>query len=407
MPALHPGQMAAWREFHRPKLKRLDLVCGTKWGKTLFAGVLMGADAWGGRVGRRTWAAPVYRQSLIGFRMMQDLFRGVPGVTFKRGDLEAHFPSGSVVCFRSGEDPDNLAGESNVMVVIDESGRCKRDVWTILRTTLTATKGKALRIGTPKGRNWFYRGFVRGQDPLVETHASRQCQSSENPFLDPAEIAEARQEIPELMFRQEYLAEFVDDLDIVFPGFRSCLWKGEWPIDPEPRHRYQAGLDLGKSKNFTVVSIFDREGNREVFRDRWHKLPWQQTTERIVRALFRYNDADCVVDSTGVGDPVLEGLRKAAGRRVHFRGFRYTATTKRQLVENLQVMLEKGEMLLHEDPELVNEFGAFEYAYNHRTRQVTYSAPEGTHDDIVNAVALAAMGLKRRPLIPAQSGVLD
>lgn len=381
-------------------------MCGTKWGKTLFAGVVMGSAAWSGPVGRRTWVAPVYKQALIGYRMVVELFRSVPGVEQRKADLEILFPSGSVVAFRSGEDPDNLAGEANLLVVIDESGRCKDDVWTILRTTLTATRGKALRIGTPKGRNWFYRSYVRGQDPLVKAHRSRQCPSAENPHIAPEEIEEARREIPDLMFRQEYMAEFVDDLDIVFPGFRACLWRGEWPIPPERGHRYAAGLDLGKSKDYTVLTIVDREGNREVYRDRWHRLPWQQTIERVLRALHRYQ-ADCVVDSTGVGDPVLEGLRKAAGRTVRFRGFRYTSTSKQQLVENLQVMMEKNELLLHEDPELVNEFGSFEYQYNHRTRHVTYSAPSGTHDDIVNAVALAAMSLKRRPLIAAQSGVLD
>ena len=55
----------------------------------------------------------------------------------------------------------------------------------------------------------------------------------------------------------------------------------------------------------------------------------------------------------------------------------------------MQTALENGEATLLPDEKLKNQFGYFSAEYNPKTRNVTYAAPQGLHDDIVMATLLA------------------
>jgi hypothetical protein len=88
------------------------------------------------------------------------------------------------------------------------------------------------------------------------------------------------------------------------------------------------------------------------------------------------------VDSTGVGDAVLESLQ--AGGRRNFEGFHFTSASKQQIMEGLAVAIQKQEIGFP-DGVIVNELESFEYEYM-RTG-VKYSAPSGMHDDCVCALA--------------------
>jgi len=90
-----------------------------------------------------------------------------------------------------------------------------------------------------------------------------------------------------------------------------------------------------------------------------------------------------VIDSTGVGDPVLEALQKRGGS---YAGYKFTATSKQQLMERLAVAIQQRHVGFP-DGVIVSELEAYEYVYS-RTG-VHYSAPEGLHDDCVCSLALA------------------
>jgi hypothetical protein len=101
------------------------------------------------------------------------------------------------------------------------------------------------------------------------------------------------------------------------------------------------------------------------------------------------------VDSTGVGDPVLEALQ-TRGRAVggQFEGFKFSATSKQQLMEGLAVAIQQQQIHFPAGV-IVDELEAFEYEYT-RTG-VHYSAPSGFHDDAVCALALARSATSHPP----------
>ena len=102
------------------------------------------------------------------------------------------------------------------------------------------------------------------------------------------------------------------------------------------------------------------------------------------------------VDSSGVGDPIIERLIREGGS--NFEGFKFTAQSKQQLMEGLMAAVHKSEIRLpapdhmpasSDDPvHLALEMESFEYEQRPNGSD-RYCAPEGQQDDGVMAIALA------------------
>jgi hypothetical protein len=117
--------------------------------------------------------------------------------------------------------------------------------------------------------------------------------------------------------------------------------------------------------------------------------PWN-ATKAYIKAYV--GNVPCLVDSTGVGDPILEGLQE--GGFNNFEGFKFSSSSKQQLMEGLALAISNG-TVRYPDNEIRKELDEFEYQYT-RTG-VVYSAPEGAHDDCVCALALA-VSMKSKPI---------
>jgi len=138
------------------------------------------------------------------------------------------------------------------------------------------------------------------------------------------------------------------------------------------------GIDLAKSVDWTVIIGIDSSGT--VCRFSRFQLPWQETEQRISQII---GNVPTLIDSTGVGDPIVEGLSR---KHPNVSGFHFSSTSKQQLMEGLSVAIQKGEVGFPDGP-IVSELESFEYEYT-RTG-VRYQGMEGMHDDCVCALALA------------------
>lgn len=261
--------------------------------------------------------------------------------------------------------------------VIDEASRAKDEAWHAIRSTLTATQGMIRIIGNVKGRkNWFYALARKAEngEPGMEFHRINAYDAAEAGIIQLDEIEDAKRQLPENVFRELYLAMPSDDGGNPFgiQSIQACI--GALSLKPVVTW----GIDLAKSVDWTVLLGLDEDMSVAAL----HRFqsPWQDTIRKIhdivgsVRAL---------VDSTGVGDPVLEALQDGYG---NYEGFKFSSTSKQQLMEGLAVAIQQQDVTYPEGV-LVSELEQFEYAYT-RTG-VTYSAPAGMHDDTVCALALA------------------
>lgn len=205
LPPLHRGGQ---RQVAMDPTRFKIIAAGRRWGKTRLGCILCTKVA--GEGGVAWWVAPAYPTAKIGWRIIRALGRQVPGIQIREVDKIVQFPNGGWIQVKSADDPDSLRGEGLDFVVIDEVAKIKREAWyEALRPSLTDKRGRALFIGTPKPRGWFKDIFQKGQNGDREFKSFR-FRSIDNPYLSSEEIEEARRQLPELVFRQEYLAEFVE-----------------------------------------------------------------------------------------------------------------------------------------------------------------------------------------------------
>jgi hypothetical protein len=326
------------------------------------------------------WVAPIFPQARIAFeRLKHGLPREVYEVNESR--LTVTLANGAMIDFKGADKADSLYGESVYAAVIDEATRVREEAWHAVRSTLTATRGPIRIIGNVKGRrNWAYQLARRAESGEPDMHYAKitAYDAVAAGVLDAAEIEDAKRTLPEAVFRELYLAEPSDDGGNPF-GLAAIAAQVAPLSEGEP---VIWGIDLAKSVDWTVCIALDAAGAVCRF-ERWQG-PWQATIPRIVRLI---GTTSVLVDSTGVGDPVLEELQ--AGGRINYRGYKFTAPSKQQLMEGLAVAIQQ-QQITYPDGVIVNELEAFEYVY---TRTGTrYSAPEGMHDDCVMALALAVAG---------------
>jgi hypothetical protein len=352
--------------------KRFNVLdCGRRFGKSKLAANILSENALEGNPG--AYFAPTYKLLEGTFK---DILTSLQWLISRKHDNQRiELITGGSIEFWSLENP--LAGRSRKykVAIIDEAAFNKNlwQSWTeAIRPTLTDLKGSAWFMSTPKGKNDFYKLWMRGQTG-EQDWMSWQMPTLSNPHIDPTEIEAARRDLPELAFKQEYLAEFNDNVANPFglEYIRICTGR----LSDEPAVCF--GIDLAKSFDWTVIIGLDRFGNVCHF-DRFQR-PWNETKE-IIRRLPR---AAIKIDSTGVGDPITEDIQRD---RIDVHSFKYTSTSKQQLMEGLAAAIHQRRVIFP-DGVIKAELESFEYQMT--GTGVKYTAPVGLHDDCVNALALA------------------
>lgn len=321
------------------------------------------------------WVAPVYGQAEIAFNRMRNQVTDRRFFKVNESKLTLTLPTGAKIQFKSAEKPDNLYGDDVYAAVFDEFTRAREESWHALRSTLTATKGKCKFIGNVKGKkNWGYRmaSKARAGDPLYEHFRITAYDAVKAGILELEEIEQAKRDLPEHVFKELYMAEASDDGSNPFGDISSFVGK----MSNAPIKCF--GIDLAKSTDYTVIIGLDASGNICHFQ-RFQK-DWNQTKDIIIRTVGKI---PALVDSTGVGDPIVEDIQKQCA---NIEGFKFTSESKQRIMEGLASALQQGKTNIMEGIHY-DEMESFEYEYT-RTG-VRYSAPAGLHDDTVCAHALA------------------
>ena len=345
------------------------MMAGRRFGKSLISQTISIDTAVNKK--RVAYITPTYQLGKIFFKEIVDLLP-LEIYTKNESDLVINFITGGSIRFFTGERLDNLRGLKFHLAVVDEASFIPNleDGWlNSIRPTLTDFKGKAIFLSTPRGKNYFYSLYSKAEPDWQ----SFKFTTYDNPYIDPNEIDDARKQLPEVVFEQEYMANPAENAANPFGTqfLRNCLH----PVTSMPVVAF--GIDLAKSVDWTVIVGLDENGNVAYF-DRF-QMDWHNTKQNIIRL----PKCPILVDSTGVGDPILEDLQREG---VMIQGLKFTSTSKQQLMEGLQSAIHQGKIGYPEGI-ISQELEVFEYQYG--ATGVKYSAPSGYHDDAVMALALA------------------
>jgi predicted phage terminase large subunit-like protein len=124
-------------------------------------------------------------------------------------NLQINLINGSRISLKGSDRPDTMRGSSLKLAVLDEAAFMKPSVWEeIIRPALADQKGKAVFIGTPEGRNWFYDLYVYAEMAGDKDWAAYHFTSYDNELLDSEEIDAAKKSMSSMIFNQEFMASF-------------------------------------------------------------------------------------------------------------------------------------------------------------------------------------------------------
>src|SRR5690606_3417606 len=226
-------------------------------------------------------------------------------VRIYEGDRVISTVNGGIIEVKSADDPNALVSAGLDIVLITEAARIKdlEDVWSFLYSRVQSpgrgpngTGGLILANSTPRGKGYWYELVRMGRkndpnyDPEFETF---EFPTESNPYFLKSEIEKARRRLPDRIFRQEYLAEFLDDASSVFTNIDACMTL-EGHIEPEPGESYVMAWDPARSADYSAVGVRDSKG-RMVYRVRWTGKPWTLQIDNIVQLSRKWNFAPIIV----------------------------------------------------------------------------------------------------------------
>lgn len=298
-------------------------------------------------------------------------------------ELRITLVNGSYIQLIGADNPDRLRGAGPKGLVLDEYDTMKSEVWDILQPIIRANGGWAWFIGTPKGKAKLYDLYnyaKRGED---NEWGAWLLKASESGIIPAKELTNAKKTMSKALYNQEMECNFLEGEGAVFRGVRAIATA--MPAKPQIGHRYVMGIDLAKVQDYTVLAIYDRANNHQVYQDRFRTIEYPFQKKRITAIARYYNNAFAVLDSTGVGDPIADDLLRAG---VRLKPVKITNTNKKEMIEKLSIWIEQERCHMINIDDTLLEFDNFSYTLS-SNGTVRYNAREGYHDDIVIAHALA------------------
>lgn len=296
MPPLHRGRdgvSGGQLEIAMHPARFKVVMCNRRWGKTHLgvALCLKGAAETGGIY---WWVTPTYKHARPGWRTLKRLVRQIPGALVHESERYVTLPNGGEVFVQSADDEGSLRGEGLSGVVLDEAAQIAPDRWVLeLRPALSDRLGWALFIGTPQGEdNWFFKIYEAAE--FRPNWARWKYTAYDAPFVPLDEIEDAKQDMSEQEWLQEYMADVAATSLRVYPMFDKDIHR--WTEDLPPFIQYIGGLDFGgttigshkssgvlagRTEDDKLICIEEFEQSGPNIAER--QVAWMQHCQRLVR----------------------------------------------------------------------------------------------------------------------------
>lgn len=295
-----------------------SVVAGRRFGKTYLSAMEMLVHGAGRTAQTIYYVAPTFALAKdVQWEPLKAMTRPLWKAQPNESELYIDLTTGSRIRLRGADKPDRLRGPGIDFLVLDEFADIDVRAWnTVLRPALADKQGRALFIGTPKGRNHFYDIHSKGE-ANPETWGTYRFTTLDGGNVTQAEIEQARRDMPERMFRQEYLATFEDP-----PG---ALWTWEMldtaRVLDRPRPpcgRVVVAIDPAVSSTDAsdetgiVVAGIDHHGMGSVIEDASGIYTPDQWAAKAVALYERYRADRIVAEVNNGGDLVERSLRVRA-----------------------------------------------------------------------------------------------
>lgn len=327
------------------------------------------------------------------FKEIVDMLDGSHLITSANAsDLRIEFSNGSVIEFFSAEQRDKLRGFTvSGIFVIDEAAFITDEIYyEKVKVWTNAKRAVSLLISSPDfEKGFFYELHNSGLNNSKYVESFDFSEYDLTVLRSEQSLLEAKQNTPPQVYRSEYLGLYKKAEGSVFGNFGKQILLHE---PEEPKAMY-FGIDFGSGSggDYTVLSAFNHK-RQLCFLWRDNETAPLEQAKYIGTVLEQYKDITKGVyaEQNSIGKIYLDILRGYS----QITAFNTDATSKRKIVEQMQVDIQNGNVWLLDNRELKNEFSMFDV--KPLKNGVSYSAPSGEHDDIVMSVLIANWCYKKR-----------
>lgn len=312
--------------------------------------------------------------------------------------LEMTFINGSQILFKSAEQGDALRGYTirKGILCIDEAAYISDDILECILPWVQVHRCPVLMVSSPKFKaGFFWRYYSMGLDEAnTDVSLVDWCDFDTSALLTEEQFEMYRRIMPKAQFKSEYEGVFLDEEGLVFAGFRDCV-KHMDLLAGENFGKLYVGIDWcsGTNNDYTVISAIDEDGKQRKLLY-WNDKGTNQQIDAVLDFIKKYKNriALIIAETNSIGKPytdLLTDRMKEASIAVKLEGFNTSNASKNDIITNLQVAFENHSIEVMDDSHQTAELGIFEMQYNVKTRVITFSAPQGMHDDTVMSLAFA------------------
>ena len=341
--------------------------------------------------------SPTLKQAKNVYNTIVDAIEGTPIVKNSNAtDLYITLINGSAIMFKSAEQRSGLRGYTADFLCVDESCFIDDDTFYSLVLPWTdARKAPILMVSTPfvkDGFFWKYYNFgLEGKNNVTTIDwCDERFRPDIEKILPPDKLEMYRSFLPSKVFRCEYLGEWLDDDGTVFTNFKNCIYDAEI----SPTDKLWVGIDWSNQgeNDDTAISILNQDGH-QVLLQYWNDLTPLGQIDKIYEVLRPIEKQIVVIqpELNSVGTPYTDLLKERlqVSTRSKVKGFNTSNASKAEIVSNLQVAFENCNIGILDDPKQLRQLGVYSAEFNPKTKNVSYNAPQGLHDDLCIALMLS------------------
>lgn len=345
--------------------------------------------------------SPTFSNGKKMYKELEKYFSVMPQGIIKRSsltDLSFELSNGSSIQYKSIEQGNALRGDKANLLIFDEAAFIStEDAMSLCFPYVNTTQGAIILVSTPKFKdenNLFYKFYKKGiEEKKVKCKTLDWCDWDTSALLSEEQKQLYKETMPPQIFLNEIEGEFIDA--------KSELWNIENVLLQQPATpttKQFAGLDwaTGSNNDETVLSVFN-EFKQMVALFRWKNEEPTEQIQQIIQKIKAHNITKLTAEKNSIGDVYLSMLKKAISDN-HLNcivtPFDTTNTSKRQIIEHLQVEINNQTIKLINDNTLKLQFVMFTTQAT-PTGKITYgNQSDKYHDDIVIATALAINNFK-------------
>lgn len=359
---------------------------------------------------------PSLRQSMIMGDRVQDFLATLPE-QLRRVLIDRQ--QRTVIRFRNGSrivilpnSPQLLRGYTAHLVIPDEANFFKDDelvFYSVLYPMLATTDGTLIALSTPWNKDSvFYRMC---QSSEFSKHVVTADDVVKSRLIKKSFIDEMRLELPDERFRREFYSEFAEDADswlsqsLIVTCIESELVLAEF--HESLRGSFYVGVDFGKHQDFSVIVVLEKI-EKSLRLIHVHRFRLKTDYASVIGYIKSLQDRwrmvrNVYADITGVGEYIVEDMAKSG--ITNCTGVTFSIQTKEEMATILREKMRVGEIKIPYSPakttsdvDLTAELNVEKFDLL-KTGHIKFAHPEGSHDDVFWATALAVYGAVKHPIM--------